>query len=357
MEPIAALGLAANVAQFVGYVSKLMSTAIEIAGSAEGADKHSLELNSIYNSLSAFSCNLCAHQPGGTTNAAGSTFTRDIRKFVAMRIPMVRRPQVDDNIRSIEQLAEECHALCGALLNVFKGFRVEWTTWRPAQSFLQALKTTWGSRKIKALEERLSRYQGVIALHFLPLLSEMQDCTLRSLDTLKDEAIRLRLDQESRFDELTKHLRDMPTTLPSILAASIKEEEDRRAEEQKSKAASQADGVEYGAAEDSAGRMLQDMAESARLTDDDLETIEKGVSALSMAETSLCDIAKEHTFLRTLNFPSRAFRHDAIHPAHEKTFRWALELGTPQHNTEQPNGLTDDHTLLMKWLRNGDGAF
>lgn len=168
MEPIAALGLAANVAQFIGYVSKLISKTVEIAGSVNGADEHTLELESIYNSLSAFSSSLRTHQPGsiGTNNDS----IRGIRQLVLAYIDISRSPALDSNIRNIERLAQECHELCRKLLDVAKGFRVEWTTWRPARSFFQALKTTWGSKKIKNLEESLARYQGVITLHFFPLL-------------------------------------------------------------------------------------------------------------------------------------------------------------------------------------------
>lgn len=168
MEPIVALGLAANVAQFVGYVSKLMSTAIEIAGSTNGADKQSLELENIYSSLSTLSSRLIT-QPG-VIDATTNSFTHEIRQFVVARIDIARRPVVDGDVRNIEQLAQECHELCTSLLDVVKGFRVEGTAWRPARSFLQALKTTWGNRKIKDLENRLARYQGAITLHFLPLL-------------------------------------------------------------------------------------------------------------------------------------------------------------------------------------------
>lgn len=185
----------------------------------------------------------------------------------------------------------------------------------------------------------------------------MQNCTLRTLDTLKGEAIRLRLDQESRFNELAKQLRDIPTTLPSILAKIIKEEEDRQA---KKRAASSAE--EAREAEDSFSSALGNHINAEKpinLTDDDIETIENGVSALSLAESSLCVIAKEQSFLRTLNFASRLFRHDDIPLAHKKTFQWALaeQLPQPEHETEQCSGLTNDQPFLLKWLRHGDGAF
>ncbi|KAK3315576.1 hypothetical protein B0H66DRAFT_642772 [Apodospora peruviana] len=172
---------------------------------------------------------------------------------------MTHHPTVDEAVKEIEQLAQECHKLCISLLDVVKRFRVEGTPRRPARSFLQAVKTTWGCKNIKGLENRIARYQRASALHFLPLLSEMRDCTLRTLDTLKGEALRLRLDQESRFDELAKQLRVMPTN-----------------------------------------RNHTNAGNPVKPTDDDIETIENGVSALSLAESSLSFIAEHDETRKSL---------------------------------------------------------
>lgn len=164
-----ALGLAANVVQFIDFVSRLISSTVEFARSADGTDGQILELESVYNSLSTLSSSLRTNQAGAGNNSNNSTI-QGIEQFATTRIDPVRRPAIESHVRNLERLAQECDALCEKLLDLIRGFRVKGTAWRPVKTFAQALNLAWGRRRIKELEESLARYQREIVLHFFPLL-------------------------------------------------------------------------------------------------------------------------------------------------------------------------------------------
>ncbi len=169
MEALAALGLASNVAQFVDFASRLLSKTVEVAGSAQGTDAASRELEDIYTRLKVFSSGLVdTTQQPWQAGDADATETQDSEP-VLEKVDLTRRSKVGSDIQALEDLARECGLLCDELLGLLQSFRAEGSPRGPFKSFLQAAKTVWGSRKIKELSDRLARYQGLIALHFLPV--------------------------------------------------------------------------------------------------------------------------------------------------------------------------------------------
>lgn len=166
MEALAALGLAGNVVQFVDFVSQLISTGSEIAGSVQGTTERTLELEKVYDSLNTFSSRL--HVAGN--HASNNKDTEGLRGLLANLAESSQRDELQSHVRSIEELAADCNVLCQQLLETVRKFRVKRSSSRLLKSFLAALKMAWSSKKIQDLEERINRYRKMISLHFFPLL-------------------------------------------------------------------------------------------------------------------------------------------------------------------------------------------
>ncbi|OWY45674.1 hypothetical protein AALT_g10499 [Alternaria alternata] len=134
MESLAAVGLAANILQFIHEARQLVSTSREILDS--GTKNEYIELELISKELRSRSVRIIL--PGNA---------RDI-------------PEGDDG-NSIEALAIRCNEIADELLRILDALKLhnDRNKWR---SFLQALKTQWNDDKIGALRERLDRIAKAI---------------------------------------------------------------------------------------------------------------------------------------------------------------------------------------------------
>lgn len=161
MEPLTALGLASNVVQFVHFASSLISSGSEIAQSAEGATRETLELEQVFDSLHTFNSDFCRLSNAPTSNA---------RDFTTGDGAPVEALEMRRSIESLRNLAIECNVLCEELLEMLRKIRAKKTSLRPFTSLSVALKTMWHSDNIQNLERRIDRFQGAITLHLFPLL-------------------------------------------------------------------------------------------------------------------------------------------------------------------------------------------
>lgn len=161
MDPLTALGLVGNVVQFVDFALKLIGTGAEIAGSAGGATEGTLELEKVCNTLNTFTLKLGLEESGQN--------------------PIVDLPEGDgalagggkakEHVMALQEIAIDCRTVCGQLLDIVKGLRVnKGTSNARIKSFAAAIKTARAGKKISGLEERLKRFQTLITLHFFPLL-------------------------------------------------------------------------------------------------------------------------------------------------------------------------------------------
>jgi hypothetical protein len=90
-----------------------------------------------------------------------------------------------------------------------------------------------------------------------------------------------------------------------------------------------------------------------KLSSESIHSLVEGITNLALTERDLALIAKEQVFLRNLNYPSRAFRHDDISLAHKKTFQWILEPSQSQGSELGPEG----PSTFLTWLQYGTGLF
>ena len=167
MEVLAAVGLAGSVVQFVDFLSRLISTGVETAGSAQGASQHTLELQKIYESLSDFSIKLSSgpSQPRSDHDDASS-----LRSSMADSREIGQSAELQAHFASLKELSADCNILCQTLLRTLRTLRVDGTSFRSLKGLKVALRTVWSGKSIKELEERISRYQRLIYMHFLPIM-------------------------------------------------------------------------------------------------------------------------------------------------------------------------------------------
>lgn len=163
-----ALGVASNVLQFVDFAAKLVSTTAEAAVSAQGATQRTLELEKVYESLKVFSSRL--HHGVNRTRSHGGEDAPALQGLVVVRPDLEQRSDLQSHIESLGGLAADCERLCQELLETVGKLHVKGESCRPVKAFFVALKTVWGSKKVKDLTDRINQFQKMINLHFYPIL-------------------------------------------------------------------------------------------------------------------------------------------------------------------------------------------
>ncbi|CAN9278383.1 unnamed protein product [Alternaria alternata] len=134
MESLAAVGLAANILQFIHEARKLVSTSREILGS--GTKDEYIELELISKGLRSRSAGIIL--PGNAKDVS----------------------QGDDG-SSLEALAMRCNEIADELLGILGTLKLH-NDRNKRTSFVQALKTQWNDDKIEALRGRLDRIANAI---------------------------------------------------------------------------------------------------------------------------------------------------------------------------------------------------
>lgn len=136
MDPLTALGLAANIFQFIDFSSQLLSGTLEIYQSATGASSEIIEIEHISEHLSSFNEELSS-QP------TASRSSRDV---------------------AVEKFAGRCKDISDELLKVIAELKVVDGPNRKWRSFRKALKTLWKKEKIQSLQNRLDMMRQQLTL-------------------------------------------------------------------------------------------------------------------------------------------------------------------------------------------------
>ncbi|KAJ2977575.1 hypothetical protein NUW58_g7768 [Xylaria curta] len=333
MEALAALGLASNIVQFLDFTWRLTSAAGEIRNSASGATERTIELDKIYGKLSGFCSNLAKPSEAVEDNEEAQ---RVQKLFSNSANDLQRHIIIQSHNRDLQALASDCIPLCQQLLAATNKLQARGGSSHKFKSFKTALRTLWDEKKIDDLEERLKRYQHTISLHFLPLIEQHTSYTTSLLQRLRHEGALLRIEQAAQFDRITSRLEDikgnLSTTVPQIVVPHSGEQ----------------------SSSDKATELLDlgDICTARLLTTDDIDSIVNGISNLSVSGHDILVLAREQAFLRSLDFVSRRYRYDDIPEAYKQTFGWMLD---PSKQTGEGKG--EQRSLLIHWLRNGNGTF
>ncbi|KAK4148964.1 hypothetical protein C8A00DRAFT_19297 [Chaetomidium leptoderma] len=165
MEALAAIGLTANILQFIEITGQLISSTHQL--SSQGATTEYLELESIAQELRTLAEGIGPQQAQDSQGA-------------------------DDGLG---RLGTDCINITNELLSVLGSLKLQGggKNW---ESFYQALRSIWKAEEIKALQERVDRIGQALNRH---LMVSQQRTISRKLDQLAVENRRL---QASRTDDI-----------------------------------------------------------------------------------------------------------------------------------------------------------
>ncbi|OAP54357.1 hypothetical protein AYL99_11458 [Fonsecaea erecta] len=184
LDPFSALGLAANIVQFIDFSCGLISDAKEIYHSATGATANNVGLQGIAESLSRLSSTLV--NPLHPTSDAVSAAEREIVKIAASS-----RDIGDEMLATIQSL------------KLGEGSHRKW------RSFRQALSTTWKRDKIAHLHRRLEDARSNLSIHVLSYISVRQNQVLQSLENARTECLEVDSVRSQRIEPMLESLRSL----------------------------------------------------------------------------------------------------------------------------------------------------
>lgn len=144
MEPFTALGLAAAIVQFVEFGCKLLSTTREIHISSQGLSKDHETLDGICSDL----CFLVDELDEAADVVSGNK--QGIQEEVAL-----------------QQLSKACKNTALELQDIIK--KLYRTPGGSIASLRQALRVTWGARKVSDVETRLKEYRLELMAHLIAI--------------------------------------------------------------------------------------------------------------------------------------------------------------------------------------------
>ena len=139
MDPVAALGLAGNIVQFVDFSCKILHDSKILYGSSTGVSADNDIINSIASDIIDLDNALTAPSEAGA-------------------IP-----------NSARSLASACKTVAAELLKVLEKIRVEGSN-RRWKSFVQALRSVWKKEQIEELVKRMERLRGETQYHLQLIL-------------------------------------------------------------------------------------------------------------------------------------------------------------------------------------------
>jgi hypothetical protein len=145
MESFAALGIAANIAQFIDYGIKLTSTASEIYRSPSGTTKENVLLGDIMADLEVISSRLINQSENGHPSIQLS------KEQCAMR-----------------QLAQHCHRISGELQQILSDLSIaDNTQLSRTKAILQVFRHRNKRGKVEELYQALVKARGQLATHII----------------------------------------------------------------------------------------------------------------------------------------------------------------------------------------------
>jgi hypothetical protein len=168
MESLAAIGLAANIAQFTEYIWKLVSKTYKTY--QKGSANEFIELELIAEELQ------CRAKAINERNTSGEG--------------------------PLNQLAADCISLTNELLDAVRSLKLR-ESGNKWGSFRQALKTVWKADDIKALQDRVDRIGNTLSQH---LLVTEQRAMSEKLNTLMIENRRLKVERITEIQALANEL-------------------------------------------------------------------------------------------------------------------------------------------------------
>ncbi|OCK90763.1 uncharacterized protein K441DRAFT_698929 [Cenococcum geophilum 1.58] len=304
LDPITAVGIASNVAQFVDFGFKIFSKSGELYKSASGLTVDDEELSSI------------------------ATNFENLAMF-AKGLPSLHNSKgCSDSEQALFSIANSCTALAGELKGVLDKIRVQYADggsqekWAVLHAVLRRMRK---SGKIDLMAKNLDILSRQLTSCLVTILSDKQSATLTSLRDLCEST---ELWQTRSIDELDylrdtnlevlKHLKSLRKATQSLMGRVV---------EHHSFLTWQKDSQRLKGLEDISSKLLNWINTSERL-------------------------ATEQHFLDSLYYKAMKVRHSKIMDAHAKTFEWVfVDSSSPVLDGPQID------TSFMEWLTNRNGIY
>jgi hypothetical protein len=181
IDPLSALGLAANVVQFIEFAAKLISKGHRIHKAADGALVENLELEAIIHRIRRLNDEIHAslylskskrhHDRRGDDRQflSEDSYEVDLEAFSnpldskgssAQDGPELCNDWQDSNELQLGKLCKDCNRAASDLLTALEKLKIEaGTKNRSWKSFRAALKSIWSKEEIEALAQRLESYR------------------------------------------------------------------------------------------------------------------------------------------------------------------------------------------------------
>jgi hypothetical protein len=140
MESLTAIGLAANIVQFVDFSTRLLAEPSEVYHAATGLPKEHVELQDVAENLNSMVERLVTPTNPGPSSSTQAEISR---------IALSAMEVADDLIRTVEKL------------KVSDSSKNKW------RSFRQALSTLWNKDKIESSQKRLDAFRDQLSIQIL----------------------------------------------------------------------------------------------------------------------------------------------------------------------------------------------
>lgn len=312
LEGLAAVGLAANVVQFIDAGCKLFSKSHNLYKSASGVSIEDWELEQLARNLeelSLFAVTLPSRQDEDCLNKSD---------------------------QSLKDIALACRDLATQLTGILKSLRIEDAdkgSQRRWKAFLVALHRMKKSGEIDGIAKRLDMLGRQVASSLVVNISDNQSTILTTLRNMYDT-------QKSHWKQSTEelvHLRDMNSQMLKYLESM----------------------------ERATSSLLQQASESRSAwiwqRDTQVRNLQAVQSKFAAWKFSAEKSNAEEKFLESLWFKNMGLRYSSIADAHAKTFEWIFQ---PDSGTQSANSLSEiasnpsaSQNSFIDWLTRRSGIF
>ncbi|KAI0970239.1 hypothetical protein F4678DRAFT_480490 [Xylaria arbuscula] len=296
MDPLTALGIAANVLQFVDFASKLIGKSKEVYKSASGASEDNIILDLV---------------------------TRDIKRIGDLIVVPEGCPE------ALKKLVEESDRISQELLAALDKLRIKGhkTKWK---SFVVAIRGVWSEDEVESMGARLGRLQAQITAHLQVSIGKEIAKISVAMDHLRNVDIKLGLKQAVERRAFREQL------VRSVEKVIQEKLDDVHRSEM---------AMPQLATHISLGKVTELSATICRFHED-----------LRKVEGKLANATKSYDMLQTLYFHNIWARHDRIVNAHSDTFTWIFKGVCPENDKpiEYVKWLRESHDIF--WIHGKPGS-
>ncbi|KAF2183956.1 hypothetical protein K469DRAFT_634657 [Zopfia rhizophila CBS 207.26] len=202
MELLTAIGLAANIVQFVEFGARLLSEANEVYHSTTGLTNEHVELQDIAENLKQM------------VNRLNTPYHDLSRKSLSSFHPAGVE---------INGIASSAKTVADDLIAVIQKLKVNDASKRGWRSFRQALSTLWNKDKIENLQKRLDALRNQLSAHTIIYICSLQNSLVVDLKDLKEYCE----DINSARKDTVKQLLNSLQEVKEIMQKTTKENLDR----------------------------------------------------------------------------------------------------------------------------------